>query len=222
MLYAAGYGTRMKALTAHQPKPMIRVAGRPLIDHALDQITAYGVPNIVVNLHYKPQALEAHLAGSGVRFSHESPDILETGGGLRAALPLLGQGPVFTMNSDAVWHGPNPLDQLAKLWQPDLMDALLLCIPPENALGHTGPGDFIVNADGTARRGAGLVYSGLQIIKTDLLQGIPEARFSLNILWDMMLANHRLHAARYAGKWCDVGRPESIPLAEALLEARDV
>ena len=219
MLYAAGFGTRMGALTAHQPKPMIRVAGKPLIDHALEWIT---LPRIVVNLHYMPEAIEAHLAGTGIRFSHESPDILETGGGLRAALPLLGHDPVFTMNSDAIWRGPNPLDHLAKLWQPEQMDALLLCIPPQNALGHSGPGDFIIAEDGTAQRGAGHVYSGLQIIKTDLLQTIPETRFSLNTLWDIMLERGRLHATPYAGKWCDVGRPESLQIAEDMLAAHDV
>ncbi len=219
MLYAAGFGTRMGALTAHQPKPMIRVAGKPLIDHALQWIT---LPRIVVNLHYKPEALQTHLADSGILFSYESPDILETGGGLRAALPLLGHDPVFTMNSDAIWRGPNPLDHLAKLWQPEHMDALLLCIPPQNALGHNGPGDFIIAEDGTARRGPGHIYSGLQIIKTDLIQDIPETRFSLNTLWDIMLERNRLYAAPYPGKWCDVGRPESIQIAEDMLEARDV
>lgn len=219
MLYAAGFGTRMGALTAQQPKPMIKVAGRPLIDHALQWIT---LPRIVVNLHYLPEMLEAHLADTGILFSYESPDILETGGGLRAALPLLGEGPVYTMNSDAVWRGPNPLDHLAKLWQPEHMDALLLCIPPQNALGHSGPGDFIIAGDGTARRGAGHIYSGLQIIKTDLLEAIPETRFSLNILWDRMLESNRLHAASYPGKWCDVGRPESIKIAEHMLRGADV
>lgn len=219
MLYAAGFGTRMGALTAHQPKPMIRVAGKPLIDHALEWIT---LPRIVVNLHYMPEAIKAHLAGTGIRFSVESPDILETGGGLRAALPLLGKDPVFTMNSDAVWRGPNPLDHLAKLWQPEQMDALLLCIPPQNALGHNGPGDFIIAEDGTAQRGPGQIYSGLQIIKTDLLPDIPETRFSLNILWDIMLERNRLHATPYPGKWCDVGRPESIQIAEDMLGHPDV
>lgn len=222
MLFAAGFGTRMKGLTKAQPKPMIRVANKPLIDHALDLVMAYGAENIVVNLHYKPEMLEHHLAGSGITFSHEVPDILETGGGLRAALPLLGNDPVFTLNTDAVWRGPNPLDQLAKLWQPNEMDALLLCIPAENALGHSGPGDFIIADDGTARRGAGFIYSGLQIIKTDLLQDIPEPCFSLNFLWDMMLENNRLYAAPYAGKWCDVGTPESIQIAEQMLGADDV
>lgn len=222
MLFAAGFGTRMGALTAVRPKPLIEVAGRPLIDHALDLVTAHGAAPVVANLHYLPEQLAQHLAGRDIRLSHETPDILETGGGLRAALPLLGPGPVFTMNTDAVWRGPNPLDQLARLWCPDRMDALLLCIPRAQALGHSGAGDFQIGSDGRAARGAGSVYSGLQIVKPDLLHTIPERVFSLNRLWDMMLADGRLYAADYPGNWCDVGRPEGIGLAETLLAAADV
>ena len=217
IIFAAGFGTRMGDLTADQPKPMIPVAGKPLIDHAIDLVNAAGLGRIVVNLHYKPAPLKQHLDGSGILFSHEE-DILETGGGLRAALPLLGEEPVFTMNSDAVWSGPNPLQQLMDLWQPDRMDALLLCIPRENAIGHTGTGDFLIDETGQARRGPGAVYSGLQIIKTDGLRDISETVFSLNLLWDRMLEQGRLHAAFYPGKWCDVGRPEGIKLAEDMLE----
>ncbi|WP_372921728.1 NTP transferase domain-containing protein, partial [Roseovarius sp.] len=129
MLFAAGFGTRMGALTAERPKPMIEVAGRPLIDHALSLVRAHRPDRIVANVHYRPDPLIRHLEGSEVIISHETPDILETGGGLRAALPHLGEGPVFTMNTDAVWSGPNPLDLLFDLWQPARMDALLLCVP---------------------------------------------------------------------------------------------
>ena len=129
MLFAAGFGTRMGALTATQPKPMIPVAGRPLIDHALDHVWAYKPQKVVANLHYLPEALEKHLATANIALSLEAPDILETGGGLRAALPLLGPAPVFTMNTDAIWRGPNPLAHLAQAWDPAYMDALLLCIP---------------------------------------------------------------------------------------------
>ncbi len=222
MLFAAGFGTRMGALTADQPKPMIRVAGKPLIDHALDLVTAFGPKHIVANLHYKPEALIHHLQGTGVTLSTEQPDILETGGGLRAALPFLGQGPVFTMNTDAVWQGPNPLDLLADLWDARQMDALLLCIPRNQALGHSGTGDFVIDVNNLARRGPGAVYSGLQIIKTDLLRDIPQPAFSLNLLWDMMLKHDRLYATNYPGKWCDVGSPQGITLAEDMLEYPDV
>ena len=222
MLFAAGFGTRMGALTAERPKPMIDVAGKPLIDHALEQVRGHGVPRVVANLHYKPQPLIDHLDGSGVLLSHETPEILDTGGGLRAALPLLGDGPVFTMNTDAVWKGPNPLDQLAKAWAPERMDALLLCLPRENAVGHKGAGDFVIDADGHAARGPGHVYSGLQILKTDLLHEIEEEVFSLNLLWNRMLDAGRLFATPYPGKWCDVGHPKGIALAEEMLEYRHV
>ena len=222
MIFAAGFGTRMGPLTADRPKPMIPVAGRPLIDHALDVVDGYGPDRVVVNLHYKPEALRQHLSGRSIQFSEETPDILETGGGLRAALPLLGGGPVFTMNSDAVWSGPNPLRLLADAWRPDRMDALLLCIDKAQAIGHTGPGDFVIDDAGHARRGPGAVYSGLQIIKTDTLHAIPDRAFSLNLLWNRMLTDGRLFALPYPGKWCDVGTPEGIDLAEDMVKSGDV
>ena len=217
MLFAAGFGTRMGALTATRPKPLIEVAGRALIDHALDLVADYAPPRTVVNLHYLPDQIRAHLAGRDLFFSDETPEILETGGGLRAALPHLGPGPVATMNTDAVWRGPNPLTLLAPLWDPARMDALLLCLPPEAALGHAGPGDFTLDAMGRLTRGPGLVYSGVQIIAPEPLHAIPEARFSLNRVWDRIAAEDRLFGAVYPGHWCDVGRPEGIVLAEEML-----
>lgn len=217
MLFAAGFGTRMGALTAERPKPLIEVAGKPLIDHALELICAYGAKRIVANLHYKPDMLAQHLDGTGVRLSLETPEILETGGGLRAALPLLGEGPHFTMNTDAVWRGPNPLSLLAKRWQAEEMDALLLCVPPAQAIGHAGKGDFLLDDTGQITRGPGLIYSGVQIIKPDLLHEIEDHTFSLNLLWDRMLTQGRLYGAEYPGQWCDVGHPGGIALAEDML-----
>ena len=222
MMFAAGFGTRMGALTAASPKPMINVAGEPLIDHALALAQAYGATRIVANVHYAADQLIRHLADTDVRISHEHPDILDTGGGLRAALPLLGQSPVFTLNTDAIWQGPNALAQLAALWDPQRMDGLLLCAPKSRAIGHTGGGDFTISADGRARRGPGDIYTGLQIIKTDGLSAIGARAFSLNLLWDQMLARDRLYAVRYPGQWCDVGRPETIALAEDMLGYRHV
>lgn len=222
MLFAAGFGTRMGSLTATLPKPMIKVAGRPLIDHALDLVRPLRPARIVANLHYKPDLLAAHLSANDVALSIEDPEILETGGGLRAALPLLGNGPVFTLNTDAIWSGPNPLRLLADAWQPDHMDALLMCIPQDRAIGHSGKGDFVVDANGRATRGPGMIYCGAQIVKTDGLATIKETAFSLNLLWDQMLARNRLFCLSFPGTWCDVGKPESIPLAEALLETQDV
>lgn len=218
MLFAAGFGTRMGALTANRPKPLIEVAGKALIDHALALVQEYGAETIVANLHYHPDQIEAHLRGSGVLFSREEPEILETGGGVRAALPLLGGGPLVTMNTDAVWRGPNPLRCLADHWAPDRMDALLLCVPRDNATGHTGKGDFKIADSGQITRGPGLIYSGVQIIKPDLLASIEDRCFSLNLLWDRMLRDGRLCGLAYPGRWCDVGRPEGIALAETMLE----
>lgn len=218
MMFAAGFGTRMGALTADRPKPLIKVAGKPLIDHALNLVDEFGADRTVVNLHYRPEMLEDYLADRVLQFSREEPDILETGGGLRQALPMLGEGPVFTMNTDAVWRGPNPLSLLAQAWNPDIMDALLLCIPPENAIGHNGDGDFHLSDEGSLRRGAGLIYSGVQIIKPEGVHDIPETSFSLNLLWDQMLESGRLHGLAYTGQWCDVGHPEGIAQAEAMLD----
>lgn len=219
LLFAAGFGTRMKHLTANRPKPMVEVAGRPLIDHALALAQDIEPPVIAANLHYLPDVLLAHLAPLGVHTLVEQPRILETGGGLRNALPVLGSGPVITMNTDAIWRGPNPLGLLLEAWDPARMDALLMGVPPESAFEHSGAGDFTLSPDGTLARGAGVVYGGVQIIKTDLLAQIPDEVFSLNLVWDRMLCTGRLHGLRYPGKWCDVGHPGGIATAEALLTA---
>ncbi|MDP3961750.1 MAG: nucleotidyltransferase family protein [Pseudorhodobacter sp.] len=224
MLFAAGFGTRMGALTATCPKPLLKVGGRALIDHALALADQAGVSRKVVNLHYLPDQLAAHLAPRrDVALAWERAEILETGGGLRAAVPLLGPGPVFTLNSDAVWTGANPLARLRATWDEARMDALLLLAPTERALGHTGRGDFVLDATGRISRadGAlGLVYLGAQIIRPDRLAAIPSRVFSLNLLWDRLIAEGRAFGVVHHGGWCDVGHPESIALAEALL-ARD-
>lgn len=222
MMFAAGFGTRMKHLTQDQPKPMIPVAGKMLIDHALDLVQDADCGPVVANLHYKPAALQAHLQGRGVITLLETPNILETGGGLRNALPFLGNDPLFTMNTDAIWAGPNPLKLLSQAWDPVAMDGLLVCVPMSNAIGHHGTGDFSMAADGRLNRGKGYVFGGVQMIKTEKLLQIREERFSLNLLWDQMLTEDRLSGLRYPGKWCDVGHPEGIGLAEQMLEHTDV
>ncbi|MBV7380042.1 nucleotidyltransferase family protein [Maritimibacter dapengensis] len=219
MIFAAGFGTRMGSLTQDRPKPMLEVGGQPLIDHALDLIRAAGIKTVVANLHFKPDVLAAHLAPKGVALSLEPERILETGGGLRQARTLLGSDPVFTLNSDAVWTGQNPLTRLAQAWNPQEMDALLMLLEPQDANGHTGPGDFLRDGDGRLSRGPGLIYSGAQIIKTDGLDAIREDVFSLNLLWDQMLTHDRLFGIVHKGGWCDVGRPEGIALAESLLQS---
>ena len=164
MLFAAGFGTRMKHLTAHQPKPLVQVGGKALIDHSIDLARAITPKTIVANLHYLPQMLVDHLSGTEVQTVTEAPDVLETGGGLRNALPLLGTDPVFTMNTDAIWKGANPLQQALDIWDPIEMDALLVCVPVAQTVGYSGDGDFTIASDGRLARGAGVVYGGIQII----------------------------------------------------------
>jgi MurNAc alpha-1-phosphate uridylyltransferase len=222
MIFAAGFGTRMGALTATQPKPMVAVAGRPLIDHALDQAEAAGADPIVVNLHYLGDQLAAYLADRPVLLSWEHGKILETGGGLRKALPLLGHGPVATLNSDAAWTGENAITQLEAAWDETAMDALLLVAPPERTVGHTAPPAFSMDDHGRLSRhsitgGAGYVYTGAQIIKTDMLAGLSDEVFSMWRLWEPMIAARRMYGLIHNGGWCDVGQPESIALAEQLL-----
>lgn len=216
MLFAAGLGTRMGALTADKPKPMVHVAGKPLIDHALALIEGQPLLTPVINLHYEADVLRDHLANRRVTFSDETDKLRDTGGGLRHALPLLGTGPIVTLNTDAIWQGANPIAQLLAAWRDD-MEGLLMLIPPQQVLGHKGAGDFIMHADGRLHRQPGHVYSGLQMIRTDGLAAIDDDVFSLNRLWDDAIGRRTLHGIIYTGRWCDVGQPESIPLAESLI-----
>ena len=222
MMFAAGFGTRMGALTADIPKPLIPVAGRPLIDLTLDLVQDIAPDEIVANLHYKADLLERHLTPHGVTCVVESPDILDTGGGLRHALPALKSDVVYTTNTDAIWRGPNPFKLLQRSWDPERMDALLLCVEPENAIAHTGKGDFELLSDSRLKRGGKSIYGGVQILKTAGLASVAKEVFSLNLIWDQMLDAEKLFGIRYPGKWCDVGHPEGIVLAEALLDRRDV
>ncbi|HMO07398.1 MAG TPA: nucleotidyltransferase family protein [Paracoccaceae bacterium] len=219
MLFAAGFGTRMGVLTADRPKPLIAVAGVPLIDRALALVEAAGIGRIVVNTHYLGDRIAAHLAGRpGITLSPEAPDILDTGGGLRAALPLLGPGPVFTLNPDGVFTGANPLAELAAAWDPARMEALLLLGP------IVAQGDFACGPDGRLARsagGPGHRYLGAQILDPEGLHDIQEIAFSLNRLWDAMIARGTLFGLAHAGGWCDVGTPEGIAAAEALLGGTD-
>ena len=223
MIFAAGRGTRMGALTQHQPKPMIPVASRPLIDHALDIAVTAGLSKVVINTHHCPAPLRAHLASEhrlNLHLVHED-QLLETGGGLRNAAPLFDGAPaVWTLNADAVWRGPNPVRSVPATPVPG--GARLLLVPKDRALGHTGPGDFFLNPDGTLRRrgpapSAPYVYTGVQLIDPAPVAQLNQDAFSLNIVWDAMIARGALLGEVYDGAWCDVGQPESIALAEDLL-----
>lgn len=222
MLFAAGFGTRMRPLTDDRPKPLIEVAGRPLIDHALALAEDFRSLRVVANLHYKAEMLETHLADRDVVTIREAPNILETGGGLKNALPILDANPVFTLNPDVVWAGPNPLSLLANAWEPARMDALLICVPIERTVGHEGSGDFTLLPDHQLQRGPGFVYGGAQIIRTDLLNDVSESAFSLNQVWDQMRDRQRLFGLCYSGHWGDVGNVGGIALAEKMLETQRV
>lgn len=216
MIFAAGRGTRMAPLTNDRPKPLVPVNGRPLLDHALDLAEAAGIRRIVVNTHYLAPMVEQHLATSPVTTINEEV-LLDTGGGLRNARGLLGNGPVLTLNSDAVWSVPTVLTDLLTAWRPGRMRALLALVPPDRASGHKGAGDFTMEDQGHLTRGPGLIYTGAQIIDPTVLDDIPNRVFSLNLAWDRLMADQSLFGMEFPGTWCDVGQPESIAIAERML-----
>ena len=231
MVMAAGLGKRMRPLTATRPKPLIEVAGRSLIDHVLDRLKAAGVAKAVVNVHYLAGSLEAHLSnrveGIEIAISDERKRLLETGGGVNHALPLIDADPFLVINADNFWiDGPvDTLRLLASSWDEARMDALLLVVPHARANCHNGRGDFHMNAAGTLRRRkphgvAPFVYTGIQMLSKRLFEGeIPEGPFSTNILWDRAIAAGRCFGAVHQGLWFDIGRPENIARTEAILEA---
>lgn len=217
MLFAAGKGTRMAPLTDRTPKPLIPVAGRPLLDRALDLARAGGVRRIVVNTHHLGGQIAAHLAGTDIAISDESQALLETGGGLRKALPLLPPGPVLTLNPDCVWTGANPIAALRAAWDGARMDALLMLVPLARAGARLGGGDFALSPDNRLTRKGDFVYAGASVLNPARLAGITGDAFSLNAVWDRILADGRAYGLVHPGGWCDVGRPEAIPEAEKLL-----
>ena len=229
MLLAAGLGKRMRPLTATRPKPLIEVAGRSLLDHALDHVRAAGVGRVVVNLHYLADALEAHVrrhaADLDVAFSDERGTLLETGGGVAHALPLLGDRPFYVINSDNFWvDGPvDTLRLLANRWDDEQMDALLLVVPLARATAHNGQGDFHMDAEGhlarrQPRRVAPFVYTGVQLVSPRLFADVPDGSFSMNLLWDRAIAAKRAFGVVHQGLWCDVGTPGAIAIAEDMLK----
>lgn len=224
MIFAAGLGTRMRPLTDSKPKPLIEVGGQTLLDRALTMGRDAGAQSIAVNSHYLSDQIAAHLAGQDVAISDEPGAILDTGGGLRKALPLLGRrrdrDPVMTLNPDVIFTGSNPLSALIAAWHDD-MDALLALVPMARATARVGAGDFSLDAHGRIARKGDFVYAGAQIIRPDFLADIPEQVFSLNRLWDLLISKGTGFGLVHQGGWCDVGRPETIPLAEAMLYAGD-
>ena len=218
MIFAAGFGTRMRPLTDNVPKPLIRVGGKPLIDHTLALVDAVQPDKIVMNSHYRADQLRSHVQGRAITMIEEQPEILDTGGGLKNAAELFDDGPVWTTNSDAIWQGPNPLAFALDHWDPTKMDALLVCMPLEKTVGRTPPGDFSISAKGRLSRGGNIVYGGVQIVQTSSVLAVEERIFSMNRIWDMTAKHSRLFGCMYPGFWADVGTPEGIPAAERLLD----
>ena len=214
MIFAAGFGTRMGRLVDEKPKPLVEVGGLPILEYALRLVKGVNLSAVVVNSHYKHEVLRTYLHNRSVTVLSELPTILETGGGLKAALPLLGSAPVMTLNSDVIWLGSNPLSLLQEAWNPKIMDALMLCVAPERTTGRNCNGDFAFNSDGTLQRGGAFVYAGAQIIKTDRLADLSEKVFSINKLWDILLKRKKIYGISYDGDWCDVGTASGIAVAE--------
>ena len=228
MVMAAGLGKRMRPLTATKPKPLVEVAGKALLDHVLDRLRAAGVGKVVVNVHYLADALEAHLASRAgdlaVAISDERSLLLETGGGLVHAEPLIDCDPFLAINSDNLWvDGPaDTLKLLASHWDSAKMDALLLLVPQARAFNHRGLGDFHMDRSGRIRRRgrsrvAPFVYTGVQMLSKALLKEAPEGAFSTNLLWDRAIEAGRCFGAVHQGLWFDVGAPESIKATEQVL-----
>lgn len=226
MIMAAGLGKRMRPLTATQPKPLVRVAGKPLIDHTLDRLADAGVQKAVVNVHYLADALEAHVTertAPRVTISDEREMLLETGGGMIRAQSHL-PDPFFCLNSDNIWlDGPrDAFHDLSARWNADEMDALLLLVPHARAINFTGKGDFHMDPLGRlSRRRSGhiapYIYTGIQLVSHRLLRDAPEGKFSTNILWSRAIEEGRLFGAVFTGLWFEVGTPEAIaPTEEAL------
>jgi MurNAc alpha-1-phosphate uridylyltransferase len=217
MVLAAGLGLRMRPITDRMPKPLVPVLGRTMLDRALDHMAEAGVERIVVNTHYKGEMIHAHLAGRPeISFSDEEV-LLETGGGVARALPLLGPDPFYVANSDIVWmNGERPaLRRLAEAWDGGAMDALLLLQPTATAFGYEGKGDFFLEDGGRPRRRrddevSPLLFSGVQILHPRLFDGAPEGKFSLNILYDRALGAGRLFAIVHDGAWFHVGTPQAL------------
>ncbi|WP_370176905.1 nucleotidyltransferase family protein [Alteriqipengyuania sp.] len=226
MVMAAGLGKRMRPLTATMPKPMVRVAGKPLIDHTLDRLAEAGVARAVVNVHYLADALEAHLkerADLAVDISDEREMLLETGGGMIKAQDKL-PDPFFCLNSDNIWlDGPrNAFAELSARWDDSAMDALLLVVPHKRAANFNGPGDFhLDSAGGVTRRKSGriapFIYTGIQLVSHHLLRDAPEGKFSTNILWDRAIEEGRLFGLPFSGDWFEVGTPDAVRLTEDAL-----
>jgi len=229
MVLAAGLGQRMRPLTLTLPKPLVRIGGRAMLDHALDRLAAAGIETAVVNVHHLADLVERHVQGRSrprIVISDERGTLLETGGGLKRALPLIGAAPFLVLNSDSLWiEGPDSnIARLIAAWDPARMDLLLLLACRTSSLGYEGRGDFAMGSDGVLRRRregevCPFIYAGVAVLKPELFADTPDGAFSLNLLFDRAIAAGRLHGLRLDGEWLHVGTPASIPAAEERLAA---
>jgi len=229
MIMGAGLGTRMRPLTDDRPKPLVTVAARALIDHAIDRLAAAGVDNIVVNVHYRAAMLRAHLdrrRDVAIHYSDETERLLDTGGGVVKAMPHFNGEPFFVLNSDSIWveHGAPALQTMQARWDAANMDGLLLLADMKTAMGYEGKGDFVRGAGGHVLRAKGgggtpYAYPGVQIVHPRLFAGAPDGPFSTNLMWDRAIAAHRLHGTLLDGVWIHVGTPEARDEAEHYLAA---
>jgi MurNAc alpha-1-phosphate uridylyltransferase len=228
MVLAAGLGKRMRPITDTIPKPLVRVAGKTLLDWALDGLADAGVARAIVNVHYFPEQIVAHVAGRRhprVSISDESAELLDSAGGIIKALPLLGAAPFFILNADTFWiDGPQPsLPTLGLAWDPARMDILLMLADMQSATGHSGKSDFLLGADGRLMRSEGapegLIYAGAAVVHPKVFEGAAVVPQSLNLYFDRAIAAGRLFGWRMEGHWVTVGTPDAIPAAEAAVTA---
>lgn len=227
MVLAAGLGTRMRPLTDDRPKPLIDVAGKPLIDHVIDALDRAGVAHVVVNTHYKGDMLISHLGARThprITISDECDELMDTGGGVKKALPHLGDAPFFTYNSDFIWteSGTAALTRMDKAWNAEKMDALMLLCPMDKTTGFEGAGDFFMDEEGRlSRRGqaarAPFAWMGVQIITKAAYADTPDEPFSNNLIWDRMIPEGRLYGLVHNGIGCHVGSPAGVREAEEVL-----
>jgi MurNAc alpha-1-phosphate uridylyltransferase len=231
MIMAAGKGTRMMPLTADRPKPLIEVGGIALLDHVLGHLRDAGIGKIVVNVHYRAEQIEQHLAASAadldIRISDERDVLRDTGGGLVHALPLIFDDPFICVNADNWWTnaGENAISQLNAHWDDARMDVLMLLIPREIAYNSQGIGDFNMDADGRLSRRQGdapaaYVWTGIQMLSKRLIVDPPSDVFSTNMFWDRAIANGRCMGVIHHGLWFDVGYPAAIAATEKKLAAQ--
>ncbi len=229
MIMAAGLGQRMRPLTNGKPKPLVEVAGTPLIDYGLSRLAEAGCDFAVVNVHYLADQVEAWArarTSPRIVISDERQELLDTGGGIVKALPLLGDQPFFVVNSDSIWidRDKPALARLKDRWDDARMDCLLLLCDPARTVGYDGHGDFQLDGDGRitarpAKGAAGLAYIGAYLVHPRLFANIGVSKFSMNLLWDKAIAQGRLFGIEHHGLWLHVGTPDAIPLAERALGA---